>query len=508
MATVKKPIVLYGGLMKQLQPGDVTPGQNDASIALSYAKLAEGNADSSIASLSIASSECCASGRSVAVRAESWAEAAESIARALDLEGTASEAYSLAHRAESIGTWAEDRASHALAAAEDAVEISDISEAASIANYGVSVGRTAETKADGAQSTGTRAESLAREASEAAGGGLDTYSEAMAGQSESAFNYTSDAYSVGTRAESLARKEAADAESTAIDYASVGLSQFEAGGSEAVADLSVATSETFIIHDGRIDGAQSTGVRGESLARTAKSAAYVYTDDLSTAVQGTTDDLSTGIISSVDNLSAAVESDMNDLSTAAWGSFASLETYISEAIVTSGDDSSEGVSYAVSVGEHAYSTAVLGIERGDEASSIGMRGESLARLAQEAEVTYDIVFGSGREGRFVYKTGVGNQVDLAKADDESTMPAFGVITYDGDTTVQVRMLADMIDNIKADSNASPIAGANIFISPVESGKVTNIAPETGVSQRVGNANRDVSEANVELNMRIGEAVVL
>lgn len=508
MATIKKPIVLYGGLMKQIQPGDVTPGQHDASIALSYAKLAEGDINASVAELSIVSSECCASGRSVAVKAESWAEAAESIARALDINGVASEAYSLAYRAESVGQWAENRASHALSSAKEAVEISDISEAASVGEYGVSIGRVAEDIGEGAQSTGVRAESLAREASVAAGGGLDQYSEAMLVQSETAFNFTSDAYSVGTRAESLARKEAADAESTAIDYASTGLSQFEAGGSEAVAQLSEATSETFSIHDGRILDAQSTGVRGESLARTAKSAAYVYTDNLSESVKTTTDNLSVSTINEINNLSTAVNSDINDLSAAVWSSFATQDEYVSEAIAVSGNNSSEGISYAISVGEHAYSTAVLGIDRGDDAASIGMRGESLARLAQEAEVTYDIAFGSNREGRFVYKTGVGNQVALANASDEATMPAFGIITYDGDTTVQVRQLADMIDSVKVDSDASPIAGANIFISSVESGKVTNIAPNMGVSQRIGNANRDASEGYLELNMRIGEAVVL
>ena len=515
---VKKPIVLYGGLMKQLQPGDTTPGQHDASIALSYAKLASSGLEGDVSDLSIASSICCSSGRSVALRAESWAEAAESIARALDLEGTASYAYSLAYRAESLGQWAENRASNALSMAKEAVEISDISEAASVGMYGVSVGRVAEDKADGAQSTGIRAESLAREASISAGGGLDaysiadstaqyTYSTAVSGAIFDVDVKADAAQSTGVRAESLARKEAADAESSATHYASVGLASINAGGSEAVAELSLATSEGFVDHGVLIGNSQSTAVRAESLARKeaadAQSAAIHWASVADVGFQGDLDSLSeaSSECCALGRSFAVVKADEAQ-SAAVWYTSVADRAY----------------SIADSEAQYAYSTAVSGqftnvsvaIAQGDsEASSIGIRAESIANAAQKAEHTYFTAPSvANRTGMLVYKTGTAGIVALAKADNEATMPAFAIVTKDGDSFVNVKMIPDMIQGAKLDSSATPLVGSNLFVSSLQAGRMTNLAPEIGVTQRVGSANTAPSSANIDLNFRIGEPIVM
>lgn len=509
---VKKPIVLYGGLMKQLQPGDVTPGQHDASEARSIALLSASNLQTNLDNLSEASSMCCESGRSVALRAESWAEAAESIARSLDLTGTASEAYSLGQRAQSLGQWAENRASNALSMAKEAVEISDISEAVSIGKAGVVLATlVSEASSEccllNALAT-SEARSLALNASIAAGGGLTEYSEAdsaaaraysiadstaQRGYSTAVDVLTTGAQSTGVRGESIGRRarSLASAVSSAVGP---GLDAYSEADSAAQRAYSVAVS-------GVTAAAQSTGVRGESLARAAKSTAFVYTDD---AIDG----LSIAVGGDINTLSEAVGMDITDLSNAIVGGFGGY----SEA------DSTAQRAYSVAVGgmfdvvdssiAHVHSMAVGNQGRASEATSIGRGAESLARLAQEAEIEYSIDFGMGREGRFVYMTNVANTVGLARADDEARMPAFGVITADNESVVRVRKLSDKIAGIKVDSSANPIVGSNLFISSLESGKVTNIPPVSGVNQRIGSANLAPSSANIELNMKIGEAVIL
>lgn len=512
MAT-KKPIVLYGGLMKQLQTGDTTPGQDSASEALSFAE-SMGSANSMAAS-----------------EADAHASVAESVARALDLTGTASEAMSVAERAQSIGVHGTGRASEATSMADrasslarDAVEITDISEAASLGKYGRSIARIAEDRSSEATSISERGSSLARDAAASHSEDLEVYSEAvsnaMDAHSEGASVCCDSSKSIGTRAESLGRAEG----SMAVDYASDGLSE----AAKARHDLSVATSEATynLSMDASecCDASKSIGTRAESLGRAESSEAQSFAssevDDLSAAVESEIVVFSEGTYTYINSLSEAVESDANALSTAVKSeanvfsvatseSFKSMEEYVSEAILTTGDDSSEGISYAISVGEHAYSIAVIGEDRSSEATSISERGQSLARLAQTAEQAYSISFGQNREGKLVYMTGIAGQVDLVNASNESKMPAIGIITEDIETTVMVRQLPDIYPNIKVDSDANPVVGADLFVSTIETGKISNNAPSTaGVVQRVGSAYNSLSEGNISLNYKLDTPVIL
>ena len=542
---VKKPIVMYGGLMKQIQPGDTTPGQHDASIALSYAKLAEGNLDTELNDLSTASSLCCASGRSVALRAESWAEAAESIARDLDISGHASYAYSLAHRAESVGREAEEFASYAMLQAIEAVELSDISEAHSVAVVGVEDASVAQFTADGAQSTGVRAESLAREASIAAGGGLDSYSEAtelaslaysnaIVGQFTDAIADTSEAYSLALKAEG----DAASAQGTAntgVYDASVAASLARAAGANAgqdTTDLSLATSLGFSEADLGIAGADSVGTRAESLARAGKSSAIWYASDAVT-------DLSVGVAGQSLATSVAIGNGVGDYSIAdskATRAYSVAMDSQSEAVadeftdvwasLAATDDSLEAYSVADSAATYTYSNAVAGqsvavsdgivdiwasMANVDEInSSLANLGISIAALAQKDAVSYVIDQGSiaDRTGMVVYQTGTPGVVGLARADNEATMPGFGIIVHDSDETVKVKMSNDLVAGAKIDSSASPITGANLFVSTLQRGRLTNVAPAAGVTQRMGAATKAPVGDAVDVNFRVGEPIIM
>lgn len=457
MATVKKPIVLYGGLMKQIQPGDTTPGQEDASIAQSFAK--EKTTDNSIA----------------ASNANAHASVAESVARQLDLTGTASEALSVAQVAESIGDWGVGRASEATSMsmrasslARNAVEISDISEAASVGRYGVSVG--------------SRAESLAREVESDQAASLDSYSEAISTQSVAAHSYTSSVESVADKAEI----DAADGQSIGTR----GESLARAEGSEA--DLGISS-------------ASSLGTRAQSLARAEGSEATLHTNteitNLSTAVASDVTMLSEAVGGGVDELSEGVKSEANLFSVATSESFRSDSVATSFAISDARSFNSEGVSQAKSMASYGHSVAI-------DAESVADMGVSIAENVGAALTTYSIDFGLGREGHFVYMTGTSGKVALANASDEGKMPAIGIIMQDLENEVKVRMLPDQYTDIKLDSNASPIVGANLFISDVETGKISNLAPSIGVAQRVGVAESAPSVANVDVNFRLGEPIVL
>lgn len=492
MATVKKPIVLYGGLMKQLQPGDVTPGQHDVSVAVENFQASETIINQSIAALSVASSECCASGRSIAIGAEEWASYAESIARDLDINGHASYALSVAREAESIGVWAEDRASQALSQAFVAVEVSDISEAHSVGKFGVELATDVSIASSECCLTNglgvSEAKSMARDAAESGGAELGAFSEstylssiaysnAIAGQSE-AF--------VG---EDLANSEAA-AQARSIAILNEGeLEAYSIADSTAQFVYSTAVENTFVDRSASI-------ARNTSLARASKSAAYWYTDNFSTAVDVKSTAYSTAVQLDLDDLNASIGGGLNAYSIA---DNAKSNAY-SEAVNNIFVDRTSSIA-------KNYSMAQWNEIRSSEATSIGLLAESYAQLAREAEVEYAISFGSDREGRFVYMTGLPNTVGLTKADDEARMPAFGIITFDNNTSVKVRKLADKIFDAKVDSDASPVVGGNLFVSPIESGKVTNIAPTIGVNQRVGSVNASTAEV-FEMNMRIGEIVVL
>ena len=106
-----------------------------------------------------------------------------------------------------------------------------------------------------------------------------------------------------------------------------------------------------------------------------------------------------------------------------------------------------------------------------------------------------------RRGRLVFQTGVANTVDLVNAGDTSKTPAFGTIVYDGDTFVKVRTKAGSVIECKFDSEASISPGDHLFVSKLETGKVTNDPDpqEVAFYQRIGSANDAPSEGYVKVN---------
>lgn len=178
---------------------------------------------------------------------------------------------------------------------------------------------------------------------------------------------------------------------------------------------------------------------------------------------------------------------------------------------------SEARSIAIAV----ESQAVLDNSIADRANSFAMvadsmadRNESIAVVISEAELkTYTIAnstAGQPRDGKVVYMTSTNNTVGLAKANSENTMPAFGIIVNDDGTSVQVKSLTTLYNKVKVDSSANIVAGANIFVSVLEAGKITNVVPETTghVVQNIGIADEAQSSANIDLQFRAGMAITL
>jgi len=167
-----------------------------------------------------------------------------------------------------------------------------------------------------------------------------------------------------------------------------------------------------------------------------------------------------------------------------------------------------------SVSDRAESFAVVADSISDANESVADRTESLARFLSTADLhAYTITASSAgvpREGRLVYLTTSANTVGLAKANAEVTMPAFGVILHDGDTSVKVKTLNNLYQEVKADSDAAVGAGDNIFISPIEGGKVTETAPTVDgqVVQFIGNSDQAVSSANIDLQFQPALTVTL
>lgn len=108
-----------------------------------------------------------------------------------------------------------------------------------------------------------------------------------------------------------------------------------------------------------------------------------------------------------------------------------------------------------------------------------------------------------RVGRTVYQTGTSNTVELANANNHNSVPAFGVIVYDGDTYVKVRTKAGSVVDMKFDSESTFTPGDHVFLSDLESGKVRTITDtddSVSVYQRLGTCNDNPSEGYIKVNM--------
>jgi len=105
---------------------------------------------------------------------------------------------------------------------------------------------------------------------------------------------------------------------------------------------------------------------------------------------------------------------------------------------------------------------------------------------------------SDRTGLVVYMTESFATVDLAKADSGEKMPGIGIISHDADNVVSVRTLSGLVSTTYVDSDADVETGDKIFMSNLETGKVTNVPPETGVLQVIGISRSDPVDSKIEL----------
>lgn len=192
-------------------------------------------------------------------------------------------------------------------------------------------------------------------------------------------------------------------------------------------------------------------------------------------------------------------------------------------------------SYAHSLnGEQTYSYAVVTNSIANRAESIGYNAVSLARLAEEStdisEAASMAVFatqtvftiaasgaGGSRKGKLVYKDATTGHVALAKADNPATMPAFGVIVTDLDTSCKVGTLTAPY-NVALDSAAAnaPVAGDRLFVSRLQAGCATesvatsaeSAAGARAVTQIIGIANDAPAAGKVPTILNPGMSITL
>ncbi len=287
---------------------------------------------------------------------------------------------------------------------------------------------------------------------------------------------TSEARSIANIADNLG----SEAYSYAVSLANsvdIGLVASIATVSDSIADLA----------EGKASNADSVAERAASLARVA-----VATSDISEAT----------------SIAILAEDEASEARSEAKSAAIIGSQGLSEALVAS-EEASEGrseadLATATGVSE-ARSLAVLAEDEASEARSeadIVAATFSVYTIAASAAAT-------PREGRCVYMTTTANTVALARADAESTMPIFGVILHDGDTSVNVQAMNGLITEVKVDSSAGPpAAGDDIFVSGLEAGKFTDVVPESGVLQWIGTSKTADSSANIDLNYDAKEGITL
>jgi len=144
---------------------------------------------------------------------------------------------------------------------------------------------------------------------------------------------------------------------------------------------------------------------------------------------------------------------------------------------------------AVSIAEYALSMARISATGSEEADG----SDTIDFYSIAASTAVD------RVGLVVYMTESFATVDLAAGALKDKMPAIGIISHDRDVTVGVRSLSGLVSDVKVDSDADVETGDKIFMSVVETGKVSNIPPEDfGVVQSVGIAKSDPINSKISI----------
>jgi len=304
-------------------------------------------------------------------------------------------------------------------------------------------------------------------------------------------------YSETMKTESLAYSESVD---TRFDNESVAASEVMHDSFATVKDKSVAFSEAI----GNKSIAYSEALKSKSIAYSesvddrfmtkSEAASEALKESLSaysTAINTKSYAYSESVDERFVNESVAASEVMHD-------SFATVKdksVAFSEAMRTSISTVSEGASECCSIAE-----------------STGTRAESMARLGIEHENEYGIAMGADREGKIVGIDGTGSyNVVLAKASEENKMPAIGVIMEDDGSTIRMRAINELYDSIAIDSDAvdgGVSENDKLFVSGVESGKLSNIPPEEGVNQFVATVYKMNDNGTADINFRLAQPVYL
>lgn len=133
------------------------------------------------------------------------------------------------------------------------------------------------------------------------------------------------------------------------------------------------------------------------------------------------------------------------------------------------------------------------------------------RISRIEDATNDYFLltpGSGQYGAVVYQEStLGRTVEKAIANLMSTSKVIGVITQViSATKVEIAMGGDVDCLVETGVSFSP--GDDVFLSNLETGKVTNVPPTSGVVARLGNVSYTVSTSLVRVNFNVSEPIGL
>jgi len=157
--------------------------------------------------------------------------------------------------------------------------------------------------------------------------------------------------------------------------------------------------------------------------------------------------------------------------------------------------------------------AVNGIVKADGAGNISaaVAGTDYLQYAEKVQFTAKNVSGSTLEmGTVVYISGLsGNtpEVDRAKADSSSTMPAFGIVQADTLNNNEAIIITfgscpGHDASIFAETGITFAIGDTLYVSAAEAGKMTNVPPagESNKIQNIGKVERAMPTTNMTLKV--------
>ncbi len=129
-------------------------------------------------------------------------------------------------------------------------------------------------------------------------------------------------------------------------------------------------------------------------------------------------------------------------------------------------------------------------------------------VIEDSTHIYGIASGSGRGGLVVYLVSShADRVGLANAGDVLTANAIGVIKRDYGNSVSVDFSGSDVD-VVPETGISFSFGNSVFLSSLESGRVTNISPSSGVCLKLGSAVKVKPNGKIEINLLISEVIEL